>query len=320
MRVTFYRRSVSRIIHPRRRPQPPPCHRAEAQRIGQAREHVAIGRAAGVAVGDIAQGGVQCDGGQLPPEQGVFALFAQAHSHRGGAAQAQEGDFVHACKQGVEIAEMRQQDGRGLRTDAADARNVVHRIAGQGEVVGDLPRLHAMPCLHAGHAPALAAREIPLLVVVAKQLGEILVGRHDDATEPIRAGSMQRAADQVVGFVFAMRQHAQPQRRAQCLAVGELPAQCVRRGIAVGLVGRIQPVAEAAIQRLVERDRDVRGTLLLQQLQQEARETVHRVGGPAIGIVEFVRHRMPGAEHVQAGVDQIKRTHRKRLRHRASSP
>ena len=272
-----------------------------------------------MAVGDIAQGRVQCDGGQLPPEQGVFPLFAQAQGHRGGAAQAQEGDFVNAGQQGVEIAEMRQQDGCGLRADAADARNVVHRIAGQGEVVGDLPRLHAMPRLHAGHAPALVACVVPLLVVIQQQLRQVLVGG-DDHAAVAGAVRVQGAADEVIGFVIVVAHDRQPERGAQRLAVDELAPQFLRRRIAVGLVGRVQAIAVAAVQRLVEGDGDVLRALALQQFQQEPGKAVHRVGRPAVGVLELVRHRMPGAEHVQAGVDQVQRPRRKRLRHRASSP
>ena len=120
-----------------------------------------------------------------------------------------------------------------------------------------------------------------------------------------RAG---RAADQVVGFVLRMREHHQPEREAQGLAVRELAAQFFRRGVAVGLVGGIERIAEARVQRLVERHRDVPRALAFQQFQQEAGEAVHGISRPPVGIAERVgRHRVPGAEHVQAGVDQVER-------------
>ena len=49
------------------------------------------------------------------------------------------------------------------------------------------------------------------------------------------------------------------------------------------------------------------GRVAVDQFQQEAGEAVHGVGRPAVGVVEFVGHRVPGAEHVHAGVDQVER-------------
>src|SRR3546814_1377912 len=75
--------------------------------------------------------------------------------------------------------------------------------------------------------------------------------------------------------------------------------------LAVGLVGRVQRVAEAAVERFVEGDDDVFRAFAFEQFEQETGEAVHRIGRPAVGVVELVWHRMPGPEHVQAGVDQV---------------
>jgi hypothetical protein len=117
----------------------------------------------------------------------------------------------------------------------------------------------------------------------------------------------QRAADQVVRFVFAVTQHAQAERRAERLAVHELALELFRRRVAIGLVGRVQRVAEAGVQGFVECDRDVSGAFAFEDVQQKAREALHGIGRPAIRILEFVGHRVPGAEDVDAGVDQIER-------------
>src|SRR5690606_39979198 len=55
-----------------------------------------------------------------------------------------------------------------------------------------------------------------------------------------------------------------------------------------GLVGRVQAVAVAAVQCLVEGDGDVLRALALQQFQQEAGKAVHRVGRPALRVLELV--------------------------------
>ena len=206
---------------------------------------------------------------------------------------------------------MAEQHGRGLAADAGDARDVVHRITAQREVVRDLVRMHAQPGLDPRGAPALAAGVVPLLVVRDQQLRQVLVRRHDHAAVAFAARKHQGAADEVVGLVFDVREHRQPEGHAQCLAIGELPFQVLRRGIAVGLVGRIQRIAETGIQRFVEGDGDVPRPLALEQVEQEAGEAMHRVRGPSIGVAEGIgRHRVPCTEHVEAGVDQMERGRR----------
>ena len=255
----------------------------------------------------VRQRRIQRDRGELPPQQCVLALFAQAHGQLRRPAQAQERHLVDPRQQGIQRLEMREQDCGRLRADAGDPRDVVHRVAGERQVVGDLVRMHAVPRLDAVAAPALALGEVVLLVVHVQQLREVLVGGHDHAAVAVPARAVHGAADQVVGLVVVVGQGLQPQRLAQALAPGELAAQLRRRGVAVGLVGRVQRVAEAGVQRLVEGDGDVPRAFALQQLQQEAGEAVHRVGRPAVGVVELVRHGMPGAEHVHRGVDEVQR-------------
>src|SRR3546814_2438758 len=64
-------------------------------------------------------------------------------------------------------------------------------------------------------------------------------------------------------------------------------------------------VCSSDLERFVEGDDDVFRAFAFEQFEQETGEAVHRVGRPAIGVVELVGHRMPGPEHVQAGVDQV---------------
>jgi len=140
----------------------------------------------------------------------MFALLAQAPGHLRCAAQAQEGHLIDPRDQGVQVAEVRQQYRSGFGADAADPGDVVDRITGQRQVIGDLVRVHAVPGLDAIGSPALAATEIVLFVVFAQQLRQVLVGRHHHAAEALRTDRVQRAADQVVGFVLAVPQRMQP--------------------------------------------------------------------------------------------------------------
>lgn len=237
----------------------------------------------------------------------MFALFAQPHRHLCGATQAQKWEFVHALQQGIQAAEMRQQYCGGLGADAGHTRNVVDGIAAQRQIIGDLVRMHAIAGLDAVHVPALIACVIPLFVVFDQQLRQILVGRDDHPAQALRTRAVQGAADQIVGFVIAVGQHAQPQCRAQRLAMRELAPQRVRCRGAIALVSGVQGVAKTAVQRFVEGDGDVRGVFAFEQVEQEARKAMHRIGRPALRILEFVRDGMPGAEHVQAGIDQVQR-------------
>ena len=200
---------------------------------------------------------------------------------------------------------MGQQHRRGLGPYPGHPGDVVHRVATQGQVVGDLVGVHAVPGLDPVGAPAGGTGVVPLFVVFAQQLRQVLVGRHDQAAVAGRAGTVQGAADQVVGFVLAVGQHRQAERGAQRLAVGELALEFLRGRLAVGLVVRVEAMTEAAVQGLVEGDGDVVWALAFEQVQQEAGEAVHRVGWPALGVAEFVGHRMPGPEHVQAGIHQV---------------
>ena len=200
---------------------------------------------------------------------------------------------------------MRQQYGSRLGADASDAGDVVHRVPGQRQIVRDLVRMHAVARLHAIGAPALAFGVVILLIAGVQELGKILVGGHDHAVEPRAAKAMRGAADQVVGLEIRMRQGCQAQAVAERLAPQELAFEFGWGGVAIGLVGGIQRVAEAGVQCLVERHRHMLRAFTLQQIQQEAGEAVKGVGGPAVGVVELVRHRMPSAEHVQRGVDEV---------------
>ncbi|MNV57129.1 hypothetical protein D3C71_1494450 [compost metagenome] len=175
--------------------------------------------------------------------------------------------------------------------------------------------MHAVAGFDAGHAPALIARVIPLFVMLEQQLREVLVGGDDHPAHAGIPACMQGAADQVIGLVLVVGQHGQAERGAQRLAVGELAAQCIGRGVAVGLVGRVDPVPEAAVQGFIEGDGDVGGAFALEQVEQEAREAVHGIGRPALLILELIGHRMPRAEHVQTGVDQVQRRTQRRVRH-----
>src|SRR6185312_7160828 len=81
-------------------------------------------------------------------------------------------NFADPLEQCIQAAEMGEQGRGGLRANAGYARDVVDRVAAQGEVVGNLVRMHAKLLVDAGRAPAQVAGVVPLLVVLAEQLAE----------------------------------------------------------------------------------------------------------------------------------------------------
>ncbi len=235
-----------------------------------------------------------------------FSIVAAAIAMAlGTAAQAQESNLVGTREQRLQRAEMREQHGRGARADAGHAWDVVHRVPGQREIVGDLVRLHAQPLPDAGAVPARVAWRVPLFVVIADELAEILVGGHDHAAIAMATRHRERAADEVVGLVVLVGQHPRPQRVRDRLAGRELAHEVGRRGRPVGLVGRVQRMPERTAQRLVERDREVGRPRALDQFEQEAGEAMHRVHGRAIGIEHVGPLREPSPAHVQACIDEM---------------
>ena len=273
--------------------------------FAQGFELVGLAGAAQQGVGAAGAGGVQGDACEAAIQSRLFGVFTQFGGTCSGATQAQEGDFVDAVEQGVEAAEVAEQGGGGLGADAGYAGDVVHAVAAQGQVVGDLVRVHAEFFVHAGGPPAQAAGVVPLLVVLAQQLAEILVGGDDHAAPALRAQVPHGAADQVVGLEAVVDHQVHAERFGDRAALHELPLQVGRRQLAVGLVRRVDRVAERAGQRGIERHRDVFGLHAFEQFAQETGVAVHRVDRVAVGVEELVRHRVPGAEDIHAAVDKM---------------
>ena len=156
--------------------QPAPRQRTEAKLLEQGFQARRV-HCASFAVSEVTgQGGVAGNRGELSGKQGDVPMRLQLLRMPGAAAQAQEGNLGDTFEQGVERLEMAEQ-GRGrLRADAGHAGDIVDRIAGQAEVVGDLVGVHAVTRLHAIHAPTFVACVVPLDVAPSQQLRQVLVG------------------------------------------------------------------------------------------------------------------------------------------------
>ncbi len=224
------------------------------------------------------------------------------------AAQAQVGHLVDALQQRIERAEMGEQRRGRLRADARHAGDVVDRVAGaaRGSRRSGARARRGAPCTPSAPQRWLRAKShcsSPSPSSCDRSLSAETITRACRAA----ARRARRVPIRSSASYSACASTGTPRDATQRLAVRELAPQLLRRGFAVGLVRRIQRIAEARVQRLVERDRDMLRARAVQQFQQEAREALHRVARPAIGVVELVGHRMPRPEHVQTGVDQVER-------------
>src|SRR3546814_17111875 len=92
-------------------------------------------------------------------------------------------------------------------------------------------RLHAVPRLDHGHAPALVAGEIPLLIVLAEQLRKVLVGRNDHPAMAVRARLVQGAADPVVGFFAQSGSASSRERVCQYGSISEVAVSFKKKSI-----------------------------------------------------------------------------------------
>ncbi len=153
----------------------------------------------------------------------------------------------------------------------------------------------------------MVSGKIPPVVAFADELSEVLVAGHQADRVALVSPMVTQGADDVVGFEPGVAIALQAHRLSHLSRPAKLPFEFLGRGIAVGLVVRVDLGAITGGQRFVECDADVLGLGLLEQAAQEAGKAVNRVGGFARAIEEFVRQRVPGTEDIDAGVDQVNR-------------
>jgi hypothetical protein len=195
-----------------------------------------------------------------------------------------------------------------VRPDLVDAGHVVDAVAHQREVVDDLVGAHAELRHHAGFVERVVAHRVEQRHLGAHQLCEILVARGDQHGHARRAGLARERADHVVGLDAGNAQHRDAQRLDQLDHRLDLLPHLVRHRWAVGLVLRIQRVAERGA-RGVEHERGV-ARLLLQRGAQHADDAVQRAGGKPVGRGER-RQRVERAVQVRRPIDQDQARHRR---------
>ena len=114
-------------------------------------------------------------------------------------------------------------------------------------------------------------------------------------------------ADDVVRLVRGTAELGEAEQAAQFAAERELALQFRRRGLAIRLVRGIDRAAERGRQALVEGDRDVHRSRLLEQVAEKAAESIDGVDRLAVAVGHLEAHRIVGAEDEVARVDQVDR-------------
>ncbi len=235
----------------------------------------------------------------------AFAQLARLHRRRGGQRAFQAAMFL-------------DQLGRGLRSDAADAGDVVDRIAHQGEHVAH--QLWRNPELldHFGHVDALvlhriehvdaAARAARLaLVAFPDELHQILV-RGNDGDVPPAPGRLARVGgDEVVRLEIVFLDAGQAEGPRRVANQRKLGDEVLRRRRAVRLVLIVKGIAErsaALVQDHGQMRRAVRLVEVIGQLPQHGGIAIDRTDRDAAGIRERGQA-MVGAEDIGRSIDQI---------------
>ena len=229
-----------------------------------------------------------------------IAQLARLHLRRGGQ---------NAFKRAVLLDQL----GRGLGPDAANAGNIVRRIAHQRqhiadqighdpELLGDFGQVDPHILHRVEHVDMAAARR-----VAADQLHQILVrgnNRHIPAARRRLAGI---GGDHVVGLDVLFLDHRQREGAGGIANQRELGDQIFRRGRAIRLVLVINLVAKRG-SGLVEHHRKVGRTVRLVEIvgkfPQHCRIAVDRANRGSLRVGKR-RQTVIGAEDIGRSVDQI---------------
>jgi hypothetical protein len=208
----------------------------------------------------------------------------------------------------------------GLLADPGDAGKVVAVVTAERGVGHVQRRRHAGPLEDAGFVVERVVADAATVVEhlderVLDELVAVTVAGDDDGLDAFVAGARGERGDDVVGFVAGQLDHRHRQRGEHLANQPHLLAQDVGRRGAVRLVGVDRLVAERRLGP-VERDGDVVGLVVAQQVDEHRREAEHGVGHLArrrrhVGRQREerpVRERVPVDEHQLGHGANLRRT------------
>ena len=201
---------------------------------------------------------------------------------------------------------------RGLRPDLGHAGDVVGGVAGQRQVVDDALRRHLELALHPGRVQRLLVG-VGQRHAAADQLRHVLVGREDDHRQPRLAAAPGQGADDVVGLDPRHAQQRQAERGDDPAQRVDLRAQLRVHRRPVGLVLRVQLVAEVLPRRVQHHRHPLRADAA-QLLLDGVDGAVQRAGRPPVVVGEAGVHVVRPVQ-VHRGVDQKQPGARRSVRH-----
>ncbi len=225
----------------------------------------------------------------------VVAHLRRLHRRRGGEHR-------------FDIAMFEDQLGRGLRTDAGNAGDIVDAVAHQREHFAQFVGADAELFDHLGRAEALVLHRVEHVDVgLGEELHQVLV-RTDDRHRPaLCQRGLRIAGDQVVGFPAQLLDAGQTERPRRVADHRELGFQVLGRGRAVRLILVVKLVAERVL-GLVEDDRQmgrpVRLVQVVGEFPQHGRIAIHRARRFAVLVGQLWQH-MIGAEDETRSIDQV---------------
>ena len=196
-----------------------------------------------------------------------------------------------------------------LRADLVDARHVVDCVTDQRQVIDDPVRRDAELGNDAGDVEPLIAHGVDQRDPVVHQLCQVLVAGGDDHLVTGGRAHPGQRTDGVVGFDAGHLQHRPAQQAHHFVDGGDLGAQVVGHGRALGLVLVVPGIAEGGAMGVEDAGGMAAGAAaddLLTQPLHHRDQTVDGAGGEAVGAPQ-VRHGVVRPVQVAGSVDQQQR-------------
>ena len=218
--------------------------------------------------------------GGVGVETEVFLLLRPLHL--GGAGEDR-----------IEIAELLEELGGRLRPDRGDSRNVVGRVADEGQPIDDLIGAHPPVGAELLRPQRGVRAQVEELHPVGEELPGVLVGGGECHAPTARGDGGGERGEDIVGLEAGKLQAGDPHRGAELADEGNLRHEVPRHLGPRPLVGRMADVAEGGAGG-VHRAKQIIGLPLLDDPEEVLREAVDGL------------HRSPGrARHLGKGVKEL---------------
>ena len=203
----------------------------------------------------------------------------------------------------LDRAKLLQQLAGRLLADAGHAGHVVHAVADQHLEVDHLLRRDApFPLQRIAVEDLLLAQVVDLDAVRQELPAVLVVAANEHVQAAGRPGAGERG-NHVVGLEALDAQDGQAQGRQHLVDQRDLGTHRIGHRAALGLVGRVDAVAER-LARWVKHDDQVARLAVLAQKEHVAGEAEQRVGRQPAGAAHF-RDRVEHLEEQRVGVNEI---------------